>query len=294
MKYIEYEILKPQMEPYENIFDTVRVVDPIKRRVIGDVKKGAGTNSFPSSSIWENDKESDNFISRKTLNEQKTFVKVQHNSGKMFLIITAPVKLHDKKLVLELIKDITDDFLFETVYQDQGHELQNIVQDLNMLIMKDALTNLYNRRYIDKKLPEEIARCESRRPLSIAIADIDSFKNINDSYGHSIGDLVIKKISENLSESIRGYGDWVARYGGDEFLLCLPNTDDKRALKVMERIRKAIEMMSIKIGNEEIHVTCSFGLCTLKDNDSTAADLIKYADDKLYKAKEQGRNRVVI
>lgn len=293
MKCIEYEILKPQMKLYEKIFDIVRVVDPIKMRVIGDVRNGAIINSFPCYSIWKNDKEFSYFISVEVLNEQKTFVKVQHNFGKVFLVIAAPLKLYEKKLVLELIKDITNDFLFETVYQDQGYQLQNIVQDLNMLIIKDALTNLFNRQYIDKKLPEEIARCESQRPLSIAVADIDNFNNINDFYGYSTGDLVLKKISDNLSELIKSDEDWAARYGGDEFLLCLPDTDDKKAFKVIERIRKAIEKMSIRIGEEEIQITCSFGLCTLKGNYSTAADLMKYADDKLYRAKEQGRNRVV-
>lgn len=243
-------------------------------------------------SSWLDGNECKDCIIIKALNHKKTFVKIQNNADRMFLMSAVPLELNGDIFALELIKDITDNLVFETVYQCEGHELRNIVQDLNTLIMKDTLTSLYNRRYIDRTLPEEIARCNDKNPLSIAMIDVDHFKSINDTYGHNAGDIIIKKLGQILSNSIRNDTDWAARYGGDEFLICLPNTDNKKAYKVLERIRKNVEKINIKIENIKIKVTVSGGLYTLNNNILAPVDLIKYADDKLYNAKEQGRNRI--
>lgn len=288
----KYESLRQQVKAYERIFDTVRVVDPVtKKATIYKDDKDISEN-ITCYSRWLDGNECKDCIIIKALNHKKTFVKIQNNADKMFLMFAVPLELNGDIFALELIKDITDILVFETVYQCESHELRNIVQDLNTLIMKDTLTSLYNRRYIDRILPEEIARCDDKNPLSIAMIDVDNFKNINDTYGHNAGDVIIKKLGQILSTSIRNDTDWAARYGGDEFLICLPNTDNKKAYKVLERIRKNVEKINIKIENIKIKVTVSGGLYTLNNNILAPVDLIKYADDKLYNAKEQGRNRI--
>jgi len=108
-----------------------------------------------------------------------------------------------------------------------------------------------------------------------------------------VGDLVIKKFSDVMIESIRNETDWIARYGGDEFLICLHNVNDKQAGKIVERIRKEVENMTVKADDILIKVTASFGLVTVKDTTLESDDLIKLADSKLYEAKKQGRNKVV-
>ena len=108
-----------------------------------------------------------------------------------------------------------------------------------------------------------------------------------------MGDLVIKKFSDVMIESIRNETDWIARYGGDEFLICLHNVNDKQAGKIVERIRKEVENMTVKADDILIKVTASFGLVTVKDTTLESDDLIKLADSKLYEAKKQGRNKVV-
>lgn len=281
------------LDAYGEVFDIVRIVDPIQKEVIKYKDCKAIPGSETCYSLWQINEECKDCISLKALNNQKTHMKIQHISDKMFLMFAVPLKAGKEALVLELIKDITDSLEFETVVQGQGHFLRNIVQDLNTLILRDPLTNLYNRRYIDQMLPEEIARCTDKHPLSVAMVDIDHFKNINDTYGHSAGDVVIKKFSKTLSKFIRDDVDWAGRYGGEEFIICLPNTDNKKAYKVLERIRQAVEKINIKVEGKEIVITSSFGLYTVRDNELTTADLIKCADDKLYEAKKRGRNKVV-
>jgi len=278
---------------YERIFDNIRIVDPIEKKVIKQKDKKVIPGSVTCYSLWQDNKECKDCISMKALINEKAYTKIQHNADKMFLMFASPLKVNGKKLVLELIKDITEGLSFETVNQSQGHELRNIVEDLNTLILKDSLTNLYNRRYIDQKLPREINRCTDRRPLSVAMVDIDHFKYVNDTYGHNAGDVVLKKLSKILSKSIRDDSDWVARYGGEELLICLPKTDNKKAYQILERIRKSIERKTIKVEDKEIKITCSFGLCTIKDHKLKSVDINKRSDGKIIEAKNQGRNKVV-
>jgi two-component system cell cycle response regulator len=289
---INYKILH-YIEAYERIFDNVRIVDPINKKII-KYKDGIVIEDYINCySISMDNKECADCIGIETLINQKTLIKIQHIGDKMLLMVTIPIDINKEKVVLELIKDITEGLVIETVYKTQEHELQNIVQDLNTLIMKDPLTNLYNRRYIDRILPQEINKCNDKNPFSIAMIDIDHFKKINDTYGHNVGDIAIKTIGKILLNSIRNESDWAARYGGEEFLICLPNTNNEKAYKVLERIRKTIEKTKIKLEDKKINITASFGLCTVNSNKFTTIDLLKYADDKLYQAKKQGRNRVI-
>lgn len=290
----ENDKLEQQMKSYEVIFDIVRIVDPTKKKIIGYKDHDVVIDVVPCYSLWADNMECKNCISMKALNDQKTYIKIQHTADKMFLMFATPLNVNGGALVLELIKEITDDFVFETVVQGEGNELRNIVEDLNTIILKDALTGLYNKRYIQQMLPEEISRSTNKNPLTIAMIDIDHFKDINDTYGHPVGDKVLKKLAHVLLKLIRDDKDWAARYGGEEFLLCLPNTNSLKAYKIIERIRKAIEKTNIKIEGEKIKITSSFGLYTVYDDKLTAAEIIKNADSNLYQAKNQGRNQVVL
>lgn len=293
MKHIIESDITQWLEPYGLIFDNVRIIDPMNKKVIYSIKNEDIKDEDikdcvnPHYSILEDCKEC---ICKKALINQKTVTKIRHDGNRMLLIFAIPVMINSEVLVIELIKEITDDIVYETVIQD--HEQQNLRQDLNTLILKDSMTNLYNRRFADQNLPSQIKKCDKSHPLSIALVDVDYFKLINDTYGHEAGDKVIKIISKIMSNYIREEVDWVARFGGDEFLFCFPNIDQKMAIKILERIRKAVEKTKITLNHEKVQVTISFGLYTTIDKDITMVNLIRYADEKLYQAKELGRNRV--
>jgi diguanylate cyclase (GGDEF)-like protein len=290
----EYDIFKQVTEPYEKVFDIIRVVDPIARKSITLEEDKLIYRNIDCYAFWETSEMCKECIAEKALKENKTFVKIQYDMEKMHIFFATPVKIQGKAMVIELLKDVTGNLLFETVDRENEHEIRNITNDINSILLKDSFTNLYNRRYMNKMLPVEIARSnESNQYLTIVMVDIDDFKSINDTYGHYVGDLVIKKFSDVMIESIRNETDWIARYGGDEFLICLHNVNDKQAGKIVERIRKEVENMTVKADDILIKVTASFGLVTIKDTTLESDDLIKLADSKLYEAKKQGRNKVV-
>ena len=174
-------------------------------------------------------------------------------------------------------------------------ELKEANRKLGELSFRDGLTGLYNRRYLDDFLDREISRSQRyRSSFSLMIFDIDHFKKINDSYGHQVGDLVLKALSASLV-GIARQTDVVARYGGDEFCVVLPETDLDRALISAKRLRKVVEGLDIPIASQTIKITISVGVASFSPliKETTISRLIEMADRALYSAKNSGRNKVV-
>lgn len=167
---------------------------------------------------------------------------------------------------------------------------------LEQLSNMDGLTQLYNRRYFDITIEKEWKRAaRNGTPLSLIMFDIDNFKNYNDTYGHQVGDECLQRIAKFVQTLIQRPSDVVARYGGEEFAIILPETSEEGALKVAETIRKAIQSLAIPniYSNVLPIVTISTGVACLKPTpDSNQLQLIDKADQALYQAKSDGRNRV--
>ena len=158
----------------------------------------------------------------------------------------------------------------------------------------DPLTGLYNRRYMETHVGTLVDQAAARdKPLSVLVLDIDYFKSINDTYGHDAGDDVLQDFAIRIRKSIRGI-DLACRYGGEEFVVVMPETDMAVATMVAERLRRRIasEPFPIQKGTRTIDVTISIGIAALAPDDDAAA-VIKRADQALYRAKRDGRNRVV-
>lgn len=157
----------------------------------------------------------------------------------------------------------------------------------------DALTGLHNRHWMDESFPRTLHRCgHNSSPCSIMMADIDHFKNVNDTRGHQVGDDTLKAIAKVISEQFRPH-DLLARYGGEEFVIMLPDTYLLQAKNVAERVRKAVAATTIDAGGIPFKVTISIGIAT-SQQEHRLEYLIKNADQALYRAKELGRNRVEV
>lgn len=163
------------------------------------------------------------------------------------------------------------------------------------LAVTDGLTGLHNRRYLDNHMKLLIDRATARgRPLSVCITDIDRFKLVNDTYGHDAGDAVLREFASRVRSAVRG-ADLACRYGGEEFVLVMPDTPGEMAASVAERLRRIIEQEPFRIPGMDVFlsITASLGIASaLPEGDSPEA-LLKRADTALYEAKRSGRNRVV-
>lgn len=172
------------------------------------------------------------------------------------------------------------------------HKLVAMNKRLQALSTTDYLTDLLNRRAFETVLNEEVAKAKRHgHALSVAMLDIDHFKNINDTYGHDAGDLVLQEVSRRMREHKRA-GDTIGRIGGEEFGICLPHTSAADAVRACERYREMLSNESIVYAGEALHLTVSLGVCEYSGHESQL-DLIKKADMALYQAKDQGRDRVM-
>ena len=191
----------------------------------------------------------------------------------------------------------------EQMVQERTLELEITLRELNEVNQKlteqntiDSLTGVKNRSVFDRRLIAEgrISR-RQQTPMALLMLDIDKFKNINDQYGHLAGDHTLQIIAHSLSENLKRPTDLVSRFGGEEFAIILPNTDEDGAMQVAEIIRKAIEVLNIKWDSHDIPLTVSIGISVaIVDSDDHPTILLDQADKALYQAKRGGRNKVCL
>lgn len=200
--------------------------------------------------------------------------------------------------LLQIINTITIFWCLSVVvfiFSNNSQELERKLMDYNMQLEKlantDALTGLNNRRKAMEYMEALVSKSSEYAAFSLCICDIDFFKKVNDNYGHDFGDEVLKGISQIFKEELKGK-DFVARWGGEEFLLLFPDCNGDDAFLKISDIRNKIKAMKVKKDDLEVSVTMTFGLTEYDFNNDLAAT-IKEADEKLYMGKEQGRDRII-
>lgn len=280
----------------EKMYDVIRVVDPIKKKTVYYNKGEIEISKDNCYCFWKCESYCPNCISIRAYNDNDTYVKIEYNKEKIYMTMASPVVIGDDKFVCEMLKDVTETGIIENTNNKSSAEIQYFINDMNDKIIKDELTQIYNRRFIFERLPIDILASRSAKsPLSIIMTDIDFFRSVNSNYGHVAGDFVLHEFAKLIKDSIRRDLDWVARYGGEEFTIVLNNTDNDTAFQISEKIRKKVENEVFEFDGNKINITSSFGIYTLdKDNyGMSIEELISLADKNLYKAKETGRNKSV-
>lgn len=207
--------------------------------------------------------------------------------------------LDDMKIVLGVVNVVNGkrDFSFDdcNLLQTIAHQIAIAIQNANLYeqAITDGMTKLFIHRYFQARMDTEIKRAiRYETKVSLIMLDIDHFKKFNDTYGHPVGDLVIKRVAEELRHAMRDNIDIAARYGGEEFAVILPETDLDGAFLLAERFRKYIEDMTVFHENLKLNVTISVGCAEFPSNADTKESLIDIADKALYASKQGGRNRV--
>lgn len=192
------------------------------------------------------------------------------------------------------LRDENNNIKYLFIYVQDMTEVAIYEHKLVEMNMRDGLTGIYNRRFLEIKLKDEFNRYKRYGGVfSIIMFDIDYFKKVNDTYGHQCGDFILKSVSSRASSLIRNV-DYLARYGGEEFCCVLPETGIQAALAVAERFRTAILQQENNFDNNVIKVTISLGVAEFQKDMESESTLLRKADEALYKAKKEGRNRVVV
>ncbi|MDD3122174.1 MAG: GGDEF domain-containing protein [Candidatus Izemoplasmatales bacterium] len=284
-----YDNLIEELTKYDKLYENVRIVNPKTKKVLFYKEDTWVNEPLPCHAIWDVKTPCKNCTSIRAIQSNETVVKIQYTNNKVYMVTSIPSKIKGVEVVIELLKDATNSM---DIIDDRINELRKIIDKTNEMTITDSLTNIFNRKYINERMPFEINQLSTQKDSTfLVMGDIDDFKIVNDTFGHVAGDEVLKKIAKILSKNIRS-NDWVARYGGEEFLMCLTEITLKEATKITENIRQIIENHNFTLNKKIVHVTCSFGLSEIASKDTTES-IIKRADLNLYKAKDAGKNKVV-
>ncbi len=240
-----------------------------------------GTTSYET---FEKTTQKINTINKITDFQSKTIIPIRFANrvlGGLCLYHISPNKYNSSKLLSIIVDELKILMRIKWLYSET-----------KFLAITDGLTNLYNRRYFQQVLEREFSRAKRYKDnLSLILIDIDHFKHINDTYGHQFGDKILAEISKIIKNELRKT-DFVARYGGEEIVAILPETSFKTIFVPIERLRKSIEDKKLRYDHNDINITVSIGVACLTDDTKNEQDLIQKADQALYAAKENGRNKI--
>jgi diguanylate cyclase (GGDEF)-like protein len=239
-------------------------------------------------------------------------IREKKTDGYVFIIL---ITARDSKTdIVSGLESGADDYLTKPIHPDElvarintgirilklEQSLKNANEEIRLLSISDPLTGCYNRGYLNERFPQELRRTQRySHYLSVVLADIDHFKKVNDTHGHQAGDEVLRVFSACITDQIRKGIDWIVRYGGEEFLIVLPETSCEGAHSMAERLRVAIAKKKIQFNEHTISITASFGgacakFSALSKQVVDMDTIIFQADEQLYRSKGEGRNRVNI
>ncbi len=246
--------------------------------------------------VWANDKVLSRF-GREIIDEPVTQLVPSQRWHDIYRTLIEQNKIEDVRFKKDKCIFEFSGFYLPLDRKTEKGRIQLLLRDITeevTLATTDPLTSIYNRRYMNEFLAKEAERSRrTDRGFAVSITDVDDFKRINDTFGHLSGDIVLKKIVRAMISCTREY-DTVGRYGGEEFLIILPEIDKQTATLVCNRLRRNIEELEIEVmEGEKITVTASFGIASFQEDGVLPEDLLVKADERLYKAKREGKNLVV-
>jgi len=220
--------------------------------------------------------------------------KIREIFNKNEMIVIAMTGNNEPLISVKFLKIGANDFISKPFSKEElicrinnTLDFNEQLEKLTNMAHKDFLTKVYNRRYFFEKI---VKFYEDKSSFAVSMIDIDNFKKINDKYGHNIGDKILMVLSNTLMKNTKG-SDLIARFGGEEFCVALKNIDKKQAIGFFVKLRKIISDINIQVAKESINITVSIGL-SFSDNEKNINTLLIEADEALYRAKENGRNRV--
>lgn len=287
MDRITLDEIKDKLDFFHKMFDAVRLIDPLHKKVIECQDSDMMITKEVCYHYWGDKKICDNCISMRSYQEDKSLVKMEKSQNAVFLVTAIPITTNESPAVLELLKNVTDTMFVGSGEYNKSEMLSRYVEEISNAIIKDPLTLLFNRRFVEERLPADIVESTlANRSLSLCFLDLDNFKAINDTYGHGAGDKAIKTVSEIIISNIDCDKSWAARYGGDEFLVCLNGTREEDAQLIMKKIQRDVGNLPIYSEKDSIKLSLTYGIKTMEDTPLTAAELIREADKVMYLAKQ--------
>lgn len=268
-----------------NLYDLYRLVD-IRTHEVYEFSEGQ-PEPVPTGTtchhIWGQSGPCANCTSRACLARNEAIIKIESLNGKMLLIYSTPVFVNDKPYALELVKDVTSSFMVPDPEQHDNIEITQMVRKFNEVAVRDGFTKLYNKAFVMNQLHTDM---EDHSSVAFVMFDLDLFKDVNDRFGHMVGDEVLLYLAQHLDELALSFKDgWAARFGGDEFTMCAPNGIDEEGMQRLRDMMARVEAHKFEAEGIEFTASVSFGVARQTASD-TPQSLIERADEAMYAMKK--------
>lgn len=279
----EVELLIRNHEIIIKLYDAIVLINPTAKEINGYLQSNfviSGPNPHKCFNMWGKEKRCENCIASRALHEQRTTVKIEYLDDKIYMVTAVPLINDGQNQVVELIKDISKDSLLEVDGTAYGN-LHRIINRNNASIVKDAFTRVYNTNYIYERLPEDLYYAhEFSLKLGLIFVNITNLKSINDLYGYSAGNAVIKGYSKLVKEQVRKERDWSARFGGSEFILILNDISEKQAYNICKRLNDKILKIGLSLEGLPLKATHNISYFIVENETMTIDQLIQTARNK--------------
>jgi len=282
-----YENVKEKLSLIENMYDIIRIIDPINKNIIdiknGEIKdlKGKCYENFNNGTICSN------CILIRANIENDIFIKIEHVYNKVMLIIAMPVMIKKEKYVVEIIKDISakNNKISSINY---GKNVNIMIDNMNAKMIKDDLMGVYNRIYIEERLPVDLNNSVlNKYLLSVIMIDIDDFKNVNEEHGEDIVKKILKDFYKLIGDLFAQNSYWIERYSNDKFIIVLNNVDKEKAYKISEQIRNLLEDISFKYSEKIIKLKSNFSIYSAEDEISDIKNILEALEKNIFEEKQK-------
>ncbi|SJZ76866.1 GGDEF domain-containing protein [Garciella nitratireducens] len=260
-KYLTLEELLKKIDLITKLYHVVRIVDPVHKEAFFYENRQFTQQDLPCYSFWEKNKICENCISIQALEEEEVYAKVELKKEEAYLILSVPLQLKDRKVILELMQNVTKErVLFDSIDHFK-EELYLLLKNRNKNIIKNDVTKLFNKRYIYERLPFDIL-CSNLREESFCLimVRIDNLKEINKNYGQSCGDKILSNLANVLVKQKLMEDQWVARYSADTFIFVLNNFTQEQSKHWMENLKKDIKKFNFQWDKNCIDMMFSMGV----------------------------------
>ena len=275
-----FEDVKKNLSLIEDIYDNIRIVNPLNKKVLNI--KNTKIEQFKGNcyDLWKNGEICDNCISMRAYNELDTFVKIESSFTKVMFIIVTPIYLNGELYVLEVLKDISK------ASQELSLCVDDVIDKLNEKIIIDSSTGLYNRKYIEERLPVDVnSSIIEKYPLSLINIEVDNFKTIVEEFGIHIKEKIILHICDIVNNINIEEISWIGRYNDNQLFIELKNVNKNRAIDLSEKILKKLNSKLFNYNNININLNYNFGVYCTENEKIDGTNFFDEIDKKLFKEK---------
>jgi len=283
-----YEKVKAKLSLIENMYDINRIIDPLNKTIINVTNNKIKKLDGKCYDILSRDIICTNCISMRAYMENDTFIKIEYAFNGVILIIATTVTINKEKYVVEIIKDISSQNNKISNISNYYNNISSRIDDINEKIVRDDLTGLYNRIYIEGRLPVDVNNSVINKYLfSVIMIDIDNFKSINYEYGQDIGDSILKDFAKLMSDSVAANSCWIGRYSGKKFIIALNYIDKEEACKISLKMKTLLKNSSFEYDDKIIKLKINFAIYSSENELIDIKGILVDLEKSIFEEKEK-------